>query len=174
MAEITLLRNKKSIGLLMLDAMLSESHSYQSQVTMYPVEDGSNISDNVLNEPFELSIEGVITENHLDGLISGGVSDAYKSLLKMRDDKEPVTIVSSLDVHKNMLIKSIDIPRDKQKSLTNLYFSMSLVQLKIVKNKFTVLVNNTIKKRVQPKKEKSTLPMFTGGGGTVANKIIGE
>jgi hypothetical protein len=171
MADITIIKNTKSIGLLQLDAMLSESHSYQSEVTMYPVEDGSNVSDNILNAPFELNIDGIITESHLNEQNTTTISDAYKSLLKMRTDKEPVTIVSSLDVHKNMMIKSIDFPRDKQKSLTNLYFSMSLVQLKIVKNQFTTIKNDTVKKRTQSKKEKSTLPLYDAQGGFVANKI---
>jgi hypothetical protein len=61
---ISLLFNKKQgavIGELTLDATLQESYDYNNEVTAYPVEDGSIISDHIKLNPDEISITGFVT-----------------------------------------------------------------------------------------------------------------
>ena len=51
------------IDLLMVDATISESPKYESEVTEYPVEDGPDISDNVRLKPVTLEIQGLVSES---------------------------------------------------------------------------------------------------------------
>lgn len=58
-------RKAGKISELQLDANLSEQHSYENDVTMFPVEAGSDISDNVKVRPDTITIQGFITNSPL-------------------------------------------------------------------------------------------------------------
>lgn len=51
--------------LLNIDATISENLSSNLEVTEHPVEEGPNISDNVVSKPKELTIEGIVSESPL-------------------------------------------------------------------------------------------------------------
>ena len=51
------------IDLIMVDATISDSVSYEAEVTDYPVEDGPDISDNVRLKPVSYEITGLISES---------------------------------------------------------------------------------------------------------------
>jgi hypothetical protein len=48
---VTGLQSKPSIGSIELDASISETHSFESIVPEYPVEDGTVITDTYSNKP---------------------------------------------------------------------------------------------------------------------------
>lgn len=52
-----------TIGTIWIDVSISESHELSAEVTDHPVEDGSNISDNVRPAPRVVQLEGLVT-NH--------------------------------------------------------------------------------------------------------------
>ena len=54
-------RKPKTIGELELDATIQETHEYQNDVTEYPVEDGSTLSDNIRLAPERVTISGFVT-----------------------------------------------------------------------------------------------------------------
>ncbi len=56
-----------------VDAVLSENHRYTSLVTANPIEDGSNISDHIVNLPVILDMEGRFTDTPF-GLLSSLVA----------------------------------------------------------------------------------------------------
>lgn len=56
-------RKAAKIGELQLDATLQEVHDYQNQVTSFPVEDGSSITDHIKIEPDEFQINGFVTNS---------------------------------------------------------------------------------------------------------------
>lgn len=45
-----------------LDASISETHKRESPPTEFPVEDGTTISDHIIIKPFELEIQGMISD----------------------------------------------------------------------------------------------------------------
>ena len=60
---LSLLLNKKpnkKIGSIILDAAISEDYNYSSNVTSYPVESGSVVSDHIINDPVSFNISGII------------------------------------------------------------------------------------------------------------------
>ena len=139
---IELLFNRKSpgkIGTLELDAMLSERQRYGNDITNFPIESGSSISDHVIQAPEEVEIEGFVTNTPvelLSGLRSGKedrVLNAYLTLLEIAGYKYPnqayrfnelttiaeaknefklIEIVSGLRIYTNMGLVTLDIPLD--------------------------------------------------------------
>ena len=53
----------------LIDCSISENHTFDSDVTDYPVESGSNISDNIRPLPLVVEIEGVVSNTPI-GLIA--------------------------------------------------------------------------------------------------------
>jgi hypothetical protein len=59
-------RKVGQIGELVLDAVLTEKHSYVNEVSQYPVEDGSDINDNIRKLPDEITINGMVSNTPID------------------------------------------------------------------------------------------------------------
>lgn len=81
-----------TIGSLELEVTLSEDHNYTNQITDYPIESGSNISDHVQKKPEQITITGKfsnspipVREGSLDFFIKGAgenrVNKALEDLL---------------------------------------------------------------------------------------------
>lgn len=65
MTAINVLFGKRAgkIAELQLDANISEHHSYDNDITQFPIESGATISDHVRLRPDEVEIEGFITNS---------------------------------------------------------------------------------------------------------------
>ena len=74
MALELLFKRKSSgkIGALVLDATITESQSFRNEVTEFPVESGSKISDHVIQSPEEITIEGYVTNTPIEQLDANG------------------------------------------------------------------------------------------------------
>lgn len=68
----------QEITVLDIDATTLERHMNKNKVTRYPVEDGSTINDHSVAEPFELELEGVISNFPLE--IIGSVASAVSGI----------------------------------------------------------------------------------------------
>lgn len=142
-----------TIGDLIVDAAITEEHAYEADVTRYPVEDGSDISDNVRNQPVRLTIEGLISDTPLgraaivrdieiEGVDGASASTdqslpssaALDVLLSIRDQREPVSITTSLKLYDNMVLTSLNLPRDAETGGA-LKFTAMFEQITIVQNK---------------------------------------
>lgn len=65
---INILKNRHdptTIGSLEVEVTLTEDHSYQNDVTRYPVEEGFDISDHVHQQPEKVTISGVFSDTPL-------------------------------------------------------------------------------------------------------------
>lgn len=104
-----------TIGALELDALLTESTSLRSQITEYPVEDGTVISDHITKEAETLSLNGVITGAGTLFSPSFGKVEllvAKEALRELHNARELVTVVTGLDVYSDFAIESLDIERN--------------------------------------------------------------
>lgn len=170
---ITTLLNKKinaRIAAIKLDASVSELHSYENEITQYPIEDGGQIIDHVRQLPIGLSIDGLVTQTpvvEFTGSTSPDdaefnsivrtdqtdvVSVAFNELLKYggfptegndeknKDTFELVDVVTGLRVYSNMAIKSISIPRNATTG-RSLRFSIQLIQVEKATVDFAELPN---------------------------------
>lgn len=133
-----------------LDASISESHSFNSRVSQFPVENGSVIADNIVNDPIGLEINGFVTNTPITFFIqnianlvddtSGGdrVKTSFDALLALRESKEPFTIVTGLKTYENMVFTSLNFPRDKSTGTTNLRFNARVINIEFVESRTVV------------------------------------
>jgi hypothetical protein len=139
-------KNQKSIGGIQIDAFVEEGHERSAQVTRYPIEDGSNISDHVIHDPDRLSINGVVgpssiySKNIQQETSTNRVLDCYLKLEELTQKGEPVTVVTGLKVYDSMIIESFSVQRNAQNG-GSLDFTMSLSRIKTVKSQ-TVSMSN--------------------------------
>lgn len=157
--------NKKE--LLVFDASVSEGHSFASEITEFPVEEGINVSDNARPKPFVLKLEAFIADFPLPSegrtQVSSGAIDqrpkaskkrsenAFATLVRLKDEGIPITVTTGLNTYDPMLIQSIDIPRDKSLK-AGLKFSIVLKEISIVKSE-TVNIKKAKESKGQPKKK---------------------
>ena len=177
------------IGTYVIDASITESHTYESQVTEFPVEQGSAISDNVRPMPISVTIEGIVSDtpigimadlrNNEHGdqaflpttdaatakargdLQSAPSIDALAAMLAIRDARQPVPIVTSLASFDNMVLINLEVPRDATTGYA-LRFTATFKQITIVTNQ-RVLVRTTTARTSRPgDKAKQTYSKASG------------
>ncbi len=139
----------KSIGTILIDAFIDEDHHSVVTVTTSPVEDGSTISDNAIEEPDELIINGVVGAASIlnpvasiGSIVAGGGSlssfisrplDVDQALYKLKHDRQPVQVVTGLRVYSKMVIADYRVKRNKDTGGA-LMFTIYLKQIIIVKS----------------------------------------
>lgn len=144
----------KHIQDLQIDIVSSEVIELPSETTDNPIESGSEVTDHIVNKPILLrmvcQIGGSNLTNWTDRKIEG-----YEALKKLRDDKQPVTVVSGLETFNNMLINNISIDRNLQNASV-LQFQIEFKQAKIVSSQ-RVDVSNNVSSTKEPKtKDRAT------------------
>jgi hypothetical protein len=109
-------------GNIELDATLDESHEWQAEATMNPVETGAPVTDHVIEMSDRLRITGVVTDApiytsaNLQGIFNTTpletrtqpVFDFLYRLIKLR---EPMTVYTKYKNYDNMILVSVSIPR---------------------------------------------------------------
>lgn len=173
MADIIITSGRNYIAGLDIDCAISESHSYSNEVTEYPVESGSTISDNIRPKPIELSMECMITNSPLqhNTTITPGRDPVWDAYLYFKDNllakREPVVVRTTLRTYDDMAIESVSIPRSKQDGAMSLHFTVQLKQIIVVTNRRSPRrVSNPScsgREKVGPKALRST-NLITGTG----------
>jgi len=120
-------KKKMKIGLVKFDASVSETHTKRNSVPQHPVEVGKNVSDHIRQEPDEITINGIVTDNPIIFLASiqaespltgdlTAVNDradlAYAELQRVMNDGELVSIITTLREYQNMALTEMAIQRD--------------------------------------------------------------
>jgi len=150
--NFTLQLPDKSIGGFVIDAFLVETYNYENRLTNLTVEEGSNISDNVIEEPDTLDIEAFIGATKFEtftGIMDTDLSNvvipddpksrirkAHQELLRMKRERQPVDVVTGLDTLTDMVITSYNFSRDVDTG-TDLPFTMRFQKIKTVKSEET-------------------------------------
>lgn len=187
MAQVVLTYPKltKSIGGFVIDAFISENYKFSNNVTEIPVEEGDTVTDNISENPDEISIEGFIGNVEfvsndveiIDETLKSyaqaipdkkkRIRSAYKELLRLKRAREPINLVTGLDTYTNMVITEFNIPRDVETG-ADLHFTMSFKKLPIIRSETVEMsvsnapdtpagdqVQSTAKTGIQGKKEES-------------------
>lgn len=114
---LSLLYGKKylapRVGTVSLDVTIREEHRFSSRVTNYPVEDGTIVSDHIINDPDTVVLQALVTDTPLNILSGFNRSiDAFNRLIDIHRKREVVTVITGLKVYPNMAITALDVPRD--------------------------------------------------------------
>lgn len=101
------------------DVRKGETVRLQSDITEYAVEDGSIVSEHIIQRPIEvtLTFEETNAGKMIDkvvGIVSSAITGTkdqsmYDKLLEIWEDKIQVEITTDQDIYKNMVIKSMPI-----------------------------------------------------------------
>lgn len=139
-----------------LDVTQDEVHEWSNDVTQFPVETGSPISDHIHPLPDRVTISGIISnsalgETALTELNNGDdrVQTAFDALLKLKEDRILVTVYTRLKIYDDMAIKSCNIPRDSSVG-DSVKFKIEFVHVRIVDTQ-TVDVPQGISKKLDKK-----------------------
>ncbi len=134
-----------------IDAVVSESHSYSSEITEHNVETGADITDHSIMKPFKLSLSGVISDNPLDYSLADPLGlrasvfnqfdptytapskSAYLFFRDALDETALLTIYTGLEIYEDMLLESFDCPRSKT-TAHSLKFSATFKQVTFVQS----------------------------------------
>ena len=150
----------KQIQDLQIDIVSSEVIELPSETTDNPIESGSEVTDHIINKPILLrmvcQIGGSNLTNWTDRKIEG-----YEALKKLRDDKQPVTVVSGLETFTNMLINNISIDRNLQNASV-LQFQIEFKQAKIVSSQRVDVSNNVSATKEPSTKDRATTTQNKG------------
>ena len=121
--------DRSRIGSVTLDATINEEHNYTAQVTNYPLENGTDISDHIINQPVTVQITGIVSDTPLSLLSSFNRSiDAFNKLILIYERKERITVVTGIKVYTNMVMTNLQIPRDVSTG-QSLSFSIELQKI---------------------------------------------
>ncbi|MDU4299901.1 MAG: hypothetical protein E7I45_02855 [Eikenella corrodens] len=125
------------IGALQLDALISEQTSLVNGVTQYAVEEGAPVSDHISTEAEKLTIEGVVTGASVSLFGTHGRSkmiEAKEALRVINEQRQPITVVTGLDVYPEFAMESCDISRNADDG-EQLRISISLTKIRKAKTR---------------------------------------
>jgi hypothetical protein len=139
------------VGNLEFDTLDQETHEWNRDVTMNPVENGSPISDHIIRQPKKITVAGMISNSPITGVLTqlsnviatgfdgeDRVNTAIKLLDSLYLSNELVTIYTKNYTYENMLIQSINIPRRVEDG-DAVNFTVDALQVNIVSTATTEL-----------------------------------
>ena len=107
------------LGNIQLQLVSEVSESYSNDVPTVPIDDGTQIADNITPNPLELSFKvQIVGANH---------KEIFEKIIELRNKRELVDLYM-VKLYKNMAITSIE------NTITSLYyteFTITLVEIKI-------------------------------------------
>lgn len=176
------------VGSVELDLILDEDHSKSAQVTENPLQDGRSISDGIFLELQEGSLTGLVTNHSVkiaekrakqlelqdsetlmaeaeNYQLENRAKQAWVDLKAVMDTKQPVTIVTSLEVYDNVAITNISTERNGD-SGDALEIKVSFRQILTVS-----LMEHEVTAQVQPKDMDSDINRKSAIGVNVGQKV---
>ena len=135
-----------SAGSIVFDAVTNFDPKFSTKVTSFPVEDGAEISDHIINENPKFTLSAVISDasaglNPEKGDMTE--SDAYKGLLNLRDRQELVSLLTPRDTYSDLVVTEIGFPKAVGDGLS-LKLELSFEKIRRVSSELTtVFVKST-------------------------------
>ena len=94
------------LGPILFDAVLSEDHESDVEITSNPIETGSEVNDHAYIKPKKVTLE----------VADSNAALVYNALIAFQETRVPFYMVTGLRIYRNMLISSIKAKRDKDTS----------------------------------------------------------
>lgn len=139
-----------SVGDLAFDLILSEDHAFESNLSTHPVEDKADITDHIQQMLQGGRLKGLVSNHSIhattltrsnartaNSLGAGRAGTAWEICRWIWENREPVTIVTSLDTYPNVGIKQMTTHRDSETGdcleIEVTFQQMRRVSLKVMK-----------------------------------------
>jgi hypothetical protein len=186
-----------------VDACIDETHQFSNTLTDHPVEEGFNITDHSRPDPDVVTLRCFVSNTPLNPeqqtrtirsgsaqfqttaragvrlhAADGRGQSEFAKLLKMRNEGQLVKVATTLKTYESndrggMAIQSLNVSRTS-KNYDGLEFSVTLKQVRIVKNKSTSDIKSKDTRTGQKKKEGSKVNSETKGKEKSALKSLTE
>lgn len=131
-----------------IDGIVEEVHNVTSTVSDYPVEFGANVSDNMVVNPIQVTIEGIVLNatslifgaqirvpQVVRRIVTGSTEtrsiEAYRRLIELMTDKKMFDLQTGLITYENMALVDITPTRNAQQS-DGLFFTAKFQEIIIV------------------------------------------
>jgi len=95
----------RSIGGIIPDVVVEETHTDEIEITQHPVQQGAAISDHAYKKPMTLKMSVMFGKDD--------INITYKKLLDLQNKNEPMDVVTGKRSYKNMMIKSLSVTTNK-------------------------------------------------------------
>lgn len=166
-SKITLIQDGEKT-IIAADVINSEEHRFSAEATKHEIEDGSEISDHIINRGKTLRLEGEISDDPitilqtgiLERTITGVIPQTIKSKLnfglggdkakpskeafdqfeKIYDEKRPVIIITGLKKYEDMVMEDVSFPRTSE-TVASLKFIAFFRQINIVTTEYVTVPN---------------------------------
>ena len=139
-----------------VDIYTDEFHKQTVTKTKYPVETGGTLTDNAVIDPKVLTMKGYVSDLNplLGGLITipgpGRGKEAWSRIVALKNAREPVTVVTTLEMYENMLITSIDAPKSAATG-QGLEFTITLEEILFAETQTTTLPASQLGEDIETK-----------------------
>ena len=117
-----------------VDGYEAEEHKLKVRKTTYPVESGRTLVDHAVKEPYKLKLRGWVSDLMPSAAVSQNLplpyrgSAAWRQILQVMDEREPITVITTLGAYENMLIVSATAPIDRTTG-NSLRFTIELEEM---------------------------------------------
>lgn len=124
----------------LIDISKGEEHTWRNEITDFPVESGSNISDNIRLKPLTITLECLVSNTPLGAIaaerdkVNEPADAAYDMLQRILDAREYVPIQTSLRTYQNMGIESLSVPRRAGRG-DDIQFTVAFKQITVKLNR---------------------------------------
>ena len=153
-----------------IDAVVAEHFAFPAKVTEHPVEQGSNVTDNIRAEADKWNLECIVTNSPLPpfaGDAQTRAEDAIATLRSWQSQGALLSIPTTLGLLTSMAVANVSGTRDAKtggqpasagpgSGTGGVRFTLSVTNIRIVQNKLT---------NIAITKTKNTLPKVRGGYG---------
>ncbi|KAA0970806.1 hypothetical protein FPY71_10040 [Aureimonas fodinaquatilis] len=99
---MTAIAFSRLIGPVSLDVIIREQHETELEITLNPVEASADITDHAYMQPRRLVME----------VADRSAAATWQALRRLQESRVPFTMVSGLDIYRNLLIRRLTAERD--------------------------------------------------------------
>jgi hypothetical protein len=137
-------KNRSSIGTLIPDCSLEETHEDKVQVTTHPVEVGANSSDHAFVLPRQLQMKIAFADYKGTGSDrnTGHSRVKYEELLSLLRKRDPLSIETQRQSYSNMLVTGVSVSVD-QKTASGILAVVHLTEIRQAEALANVIVKPT-------------------------------
>lgn len=96
----------RSIGGIIPDVIIEETHSDEMEITQHPVQQGAAISDHAYKKPMTLKMSVLFGKDD--------INITYQKLLEMQDKAQLIDVITGKRSYKNMILKSLSVTTNKE------------------------------------------------------------
>ena len=118
------------------DGVVKDSHSSTSEITQFPLEDGSFVNDHTILKPKTLNVSTGVMK-------SDNPSEVYTTMVALRDERVLLDIQTHLDLYENFLLESVETTREATVG-DLIMMSLKFQEVKFAKSKQMLIESRTL------------------------------